>query len=119
MHRVIFLRVGSRKLHLLKLMGACLFFSSALYFLNNIYRIFETSDKLMIYTRTPSLAEAAGFYGGISVSDIIGVLMEPVAQALLWLVFFTAGFVIYRAGYFILPLEEEVDAVKAKQKKKR
>lgn len=117
MHRIIFLRLGSRKLHILKLIGACIFFSAALFFLNNVYRLFNTADVMLEYARNPIRAAEAGFPGGVDVSDFIGVLMEPAAQALLWLAVFMAGFVAYRAGYLILPVEEDVEQVQLRAQK--
>jgi hypothetical protein len=108
MHRIIFLRLGSRKLHLLKLIGACIFFASALLFLHHVYRMSNTADVMLELARNSVQAEAAGYPGGVGVSDILGVLMEPAAQALIWLAVFIAGFVVYQAGNFIIPVEEDV-----------
>jgi len=111
MHRVIWLRLGGRRFHLLKLAGSFFVFAFVLKALEAAYQIFVTVNKAIYAQAKPDLigqlfgwAIAAPY--NFSSEDLVGVLLGPIANFLFWLGLAVAALMIYQSGKVILPVEE-------------
>ncbi len=111
MHRVIWLSVGGRRFHLLKLSGVFFLFAFVLKALEAAYQVFVTVNKAIFAQAKPelivqlfgwSIAAPYNFTG----EDVVGVLLGPVAHFLFWLALATAALIVYQTGKVVFPLEE-------------
>jgi hypothetical protein len=114
MHRVILLKVGGAKVHLLKVVGALLVCGGALGVLSAIAELFRTIKQVELAATAPALAEQVfGLTQAALTSDVIlGLLTGPAAFFMIWLAVFVAGAMVYRSGSVILPIEEDSEDVK-------
>jgi hypothetical protein len=130
MHKVIWLKVGGKRLHLLKLAGAFFVIAAVLMVASASYNVFLTVDKIN-YVRSlqtvNSLDDAAlqqrayeiqQLFGWttagpflLSFEDVIGILLAPVAGFLFWLGLAVVSLMVYQSGNVILPVEEWEDKV--------
>ncbi len=111
MHRILWLRIGGRRFHLLKLAGAFFVFAFVLKSLEAAYQIFVTVNKAIFAQAKPELigqlfgwAIAAPY--SFSSEDLLGVLLGPVATFLFWLGLAVVALIVYQSGRVILPIEE-------------
>ena len=112
--RIIWLTIGGRKFHLLKLAGAFFVFASVLKVAEAAYQIFVTANKVVYAQIDPSLiphffnwamgAQPNG--GSFLVEDTVGVLLGPVATFLFWLGIAVLAVMVYQSGKVIFPIEE-------------
>ena len=114
MHRVIFLRVGGKKLHLLKMMGALIVVGSAMGVLGIVAELFRLIKQLGLAKTNSQIAlQVFGLMPEALTNDIaLGFFMGPSAWFMFWLALFIAGAMIYRSGSIVLPIEEEIEDVK-------
>lgn len=111
MHRMIWLKLGDRRFHLLKLAGAFFVFSFVLKALEAAYMVFVTANKAIYAQIRPDLiGQLFGWSIGAPYSftqeDFLGVMLGPVANFLFWLGLAVVALMIYQAGKVVLPLEE-------------
>ena len=111
MHRMIWLRVGGRDFHLLKLGGSFLTFAFVLKALEAAYQILVATSKAMYAYYNPTVITQ--FFGwGLRAplhftgEDVLGVLLGPVANFLFWLGLAVFALMIYKAGNVVVPVEE-------------
>lgn len=114
MHRVILLRVGGKKLHLLKMTGALVVVGAALGVLGTISSMFKMVKQLELAQANPQLAlQVFGLTTEALTSDLmLGLFMEPSAWFMFWLALFIIGAMIYRSGSIVVPIEEEIETEK-------
>ncbi|MFH0713195.1 MAG: hypothetical protein V1722_01555 [Candidatus Micrarchaeota archaeon] len=113
-HRIIWLKVGSKRFHLLKLAGAFFIFAAVLKVAEAAYQIFVTANKATYAQIDPTLipslfgwamgAQPSG--GSFLVEDLVGVLLGPIALFLFWLGLAVVAIMVYQSGKVILPIEE-------------
>jgi len=115
MHRIILLRVGGKRLHLLKMTGALVVVGSALGVLGTISTMFRLIKQIELAQLNTQLAiQTFGLTANAITSDIaLGLFMAPSAWFMFWLALFIMGAMIYRSGNVIVPIEEEIDTEKA------
>ena len=115
MHRIILLRVGGQKLHLLKMVGAFVVVGSALGVLGSISTMFRLVKQIGLAQLNPQLAvQTFGLTSETLTGDVaLGLFMNPSAWFMFWLAFFIVGAMIYRSGNVIVPIEEEINTEKA------
>ncbi|MBS3060041.1 MAG: hypothetical protein J4432_00850 [DPANN group archaeon] len=127
MHRVMIFKIGSKRLHVLKLIGAFVFFGAALMFLTSVYQTFLVSDLLEQANRGVAQTVTANI-GGFAVEQTIGprdlntqlgLLLPSLANLLFWSAIVILGGVIYQSGSVIVPVEEEATALPELLHKKR
>ncbi|MBI3587665.1 hypothetical protein HY995_05955 [Candidatus Micrarchaeota archaeon] len=111
MHRIIWLRFGGRRFHLLKLAGSFFLFAFLLKALEAAYSIFVTMNKALYAQAKPDLivqlfgwSIAAPYH--FSGEDVLGVLLGPVANFLFWLALAVTALMVYQSGQAIFPIEE-------------
>ena len=111
MHRIVWLRIGGTKIHLLKLTGALLIAGALLKTFESAYQIFVTASKASVAQARPDLVPQ--FFGwaidpqyGFTMQDVVGVMMGPLANFVFWLGAATIALMIYQSGKTIFPIEE-------------
>ncbi|MBI4406683.1 hypothetical protein HY571_02100 [Candidatus Micrarchaeota archaeon] len=123
-HRILWLKIGGRRFHLLKLAGAFFVFAAVLKVAESAYQIFVTANKAVYAQVDPTLiphlfgwamgAQPSG--GAFLTEDLIGVLLGPVAVFLFWLGIAVLAVMVYQAGKVVLPVEEYEQIVREKHK---
>lgn len=111
MHRVLWIKIGGQRFHLLKLAGAFFVLAAVLKVAEAAYWIFVTVDKINYAMMRPeTITQLFGWAMGaphaFSGEDVLGVLLGPIAGFLFWLGVAVLALMIYQAGRVILPVEE-------------
>ncbi len=148
MRRIILLKVAGRDVHLPKLIGAFILFAALFMFIKCSAEMFDSWDNLK-YVETcladvdasapaelqkaaimdcrETLYKNTGIYlkegqGKPTSRQFWSVLLEPIAAILFWLAILFVGWVFYRTGELIVPIEEsvrELPEIKPAIKKKK
>ncbi|OIO25508.1 hypothetical protein AUJ14_04035 [Candidatus Micrarchaeota archaeon CG1_02_55_22] len=110
-YRMIWLKLGGRRFHLLKLAGSFFVFAFVLKALEAAYTIFVTVNKAIYANANPALITplfgwSINAPAAFTSEDIIGVLLGPVANFLFWMALAVAALMIYQAGKIVFPIEE-------------
>ena len=113
-HRIVWLKVGGKRFHLLKLAGAFFIFAAVLKVAEAAYQIFVTANKAVYAQIDPTLipslfgwamgAQPSG--GSFLTEDLVGVLIGPIAVFLFWLGIAVVAIMIYQSGKVVFPIEE-------------
>lgn len=113
-HRIVWLKIGGKRFHLLKLAGAFFVFASVLKVAEAAYQIFVTANKAVYAQIDPTLipslfgwamgAQPSG--GAFLTEDLVGVLLGPIAVFLFWLGIAVVAVMVYQSGKVVLPVEE-------------
>ncbi len=122
MHRILWLKIGGRKMHLLKLAGAFFVLASVLKVAEAAYNVFLVVDKINAAIMQPELIQqlfgwamgAPYLFGG---EDILGVLLGPIAGFLFWLGVAVLSVMVYQSGKVIFPIEEYETKVSDRHRK--
>ena len=114
MHRVIFLRIGGKRLHLLKMVGSLVLVGAAMGVLGTIAGLFRLIKQLELAQTNAQVAmQIFGLMPEALTSDImLGFFMEPSAGFMFWLALFIVGAMIYRSGSIVIPIDEEIEESK-------
>ncbi|HLC45689.1 MAG TPA: hypothetical protein VJI67_02345 [archaeon] len=139
MHRVVFLKVGGRNLHLLKLLGALLVFVAFLKVLSGAADVFESTSSINAVNDCLASAEleqkavcqeqAAYFFGpgpavprlsqeSLSLKQVTTIASGPLVSMLWWFAILVFGLMLYKAGRVFVPIEEQDFVLQARQKRK-
>ena len=112
MHRIFWLTVSGKRMHLLKLAGMFFVLFSIMMVANSMYNIFVTVDKINTAMLNPQLTEQlfgwALSAGKVEFSseDALGILLAPVAWFMFWLGIAVVALIVYQSGKVIFPIEE-------------
>ena len=111
MHRILWFKIGGRRMHLLKLAGAFFVLAAILKVAEAAYDIFLVVDKINTATARPELIQqlftwSMGAPYLFSGEDVLGVLLGPVASFLFWLGMAVVALMIYQSGKIVFPIEE-------------
>jgi len=122
MRRMLWFKIGDTKFHLLKLAGSFLIVTFMLKVMQAAYNIFLTMEKVRAAEVNPTLIPQ--FFGwtmgataypsspaAFSMQDLVGVLLTPTADFMLWLGFLVIALMVYQAGKFVFPVEEYEHAI--------
>lgn len=123
MREKILIQIGSRKLHLVKLIGAFIVLGSALMLLSDIYRLVSIAS---LVTGQAGQTVTLNFYGLIvksSLQDLSmgvksGLVLLPLAGTMFWAAVLVFGAVLYRTGGITLPIKEKVKKMKEEPEEK-
>lgn len=118
MREKILLRIGSRKLHLVKLIGAFIVVGAGLMLLKHIYNMVAI---LSVVTGPAGQVITVNFYGlalekvieSLDVGAKVGLFLAPFAGVMFWAAVLAFGAVIYRTGGITIPITEEVKKIKS------
>lgn len=113
MREKILLRIGSRKFHLFKVIGALILIGSGLMILNSVYNFISIASILIGPTGQSVVLEFGsltmyGEVGGLESSMKIGLLLSPLAGIVFWSAIFVLGFFIYNSSGIFIPLTETI-----------
>jgi len=116
MHRIIWLKIGGKRLHLVKLAGAFFITAAVLMVAEAAYNIFVTVQKATYAYLNPALipqlfgwaigANPSSLGGSFTTQDVLGVLLGPIAAFLFWLGVLMVAIMVYQSGKVVLPIEE-------------
>ncbi|MFA4946783.1 MAG: hypothetical protein WC607_04590 [Candidatus Micrarchaeia archaeon] len=111
MHRILWFKIGGRRMHLLKLAGSFFVLASVLKVAEAAYNIFLVVDKINMARMRPDLIGqlfgwAMGSPYSFSGEDMLGVLLGPVASFLFWLGMAVVALMVYQSGKVVFPIEE-------------
>jgi len=114
LHKVVWLKIGGKRLHLLKVAGAFFVFAAVMKLAQSLYDIFVTVEKARAALLRPELVpqlfgwsiDSNALIYSFSYEDFLGVMLGPVAVFLFWFGMAVVALMIYNAGKIIVPLEE-------------
>lgn len=125
MRHIFFLRVGSKNLHLLKLIGAFLLFAALLMFFKSGAVMFNSWDALKEYPACLGGVQSqadfescrltlyynAGVFPSLSQAELTSrqiwsAFLGPIAEVFFWAAAFIFGIILYKTGRIIFPVEE-------------
>ncbi len=131
MRRIIYLRCAGKEVHLPKLIGAFILFAALLMFIRSSAAMFDSWDNLK--TVNECLSRAGGeepFFGScqgiaqgaldlfvrpgqttLSNRQFWSALLAPIAAILFWLAALFVGYVFYRTGELVVPIEETIKEI--------
>ena len=143
MRRIIFLRAGGRDVHLPKLIGALILFAAIIMFFQTSAAMFNNWDTVkyvdgclnpakgpdaLVINCTEVAKDSLGVsvmadQEALTLRQKVEAIAPSIAGILFWLAALFAGFMVYRTGQLVLPIEEEVkilpDRKPVVQKKKK
>ena len=112
MHRIFWLTVSGKRMHLLKLAGAFFVLFSVLMVAHSAYEVFVSVDKINTATLNPKMSEqlfgwalSAG-RNEFSSEDALGIMLKPIAWFMFWLGIAVMSLIVYQSGKVIFPIEE-------------
>jgi len=114
LHKVVWLKIGGKRLHLLKVAGAFFVFAAVLKLAQSLYELFVMVEKGRAALLRPELVpqlfgwsiDSNALVYSFSYEDFLGVLLGPVAVFLFWFGMAVVALMIYQSGKVIVPLEE-------------
>ena len=145
MRKIMFFRVAGKDVHMPKLIGAFILLAALLMFIASTATMFDSWDSVK-YLNTclekaapgspadftecrDTLYKTTGMYlkagqGKLTATQIASVLLGPIASVLFWAAILFVGYILYRTGELVIPIEESIRQlkefrVKAKPKKRR
>jgi len=109
MKEKILIRIGSRELHLVKLIGALILVGSGLMLLNSVYNLVSVVSVMLGPAGESVVLEFGGLsmeseVGGLDTSLRAGLILTPLAGIMFWSVLFVLGTVIYSTGGITIPV---------------
>jgi len=127
MHRVVIMKIGGKRLHLLKLTGAFIVFWAALMLLSSVYQMFWVAQIVQSANAGAYEAVTMNLNGVLVTKPIVagdgstqaGLLLPPIASIMFWSAVLLLGGMVYKAGGIILPIEEQMQDIAEKPKKSR
>ncbi len=145
MRRIMYFRVAGRDVHLPKLIGAFILFASLLMFVQSSAQMFDSWDNLKHYDScilkinsnasldgqraefnscSDTLYKATGIVVREDVPKLTARqfwsgLLGSIASLLFWLAILFVGYVLYRSGDLVIPIEERIVTEPEHQRKRR
>lgn len=123
LRKLMFFRFGGREVHMPRLIGAFILFSALLFFVQASAQMFNSWDNIKEvnrclasndFSRTfcqETAEKSLGLYVGLdqkelSLRQFWSVILGPMATVLFWLAVLFLGWMVYRTGDLVLPIEE-------------
>jgi len=119
MHRIMIMRIGGRRLHLLKLAGAFVIFWAALMLLSSVYQMFWVAQIVQSANAGTYEAVTMELNGVLVTKPIVagdgstqaGLMLPPIASIMFWSALLLVGGMVYKAGGLVLPIDEQMQDV--------
>jgi len=139
-HKVLFFRIGSRNVHLPKLIGAFIIVTAVLMFFQAGAVMFESWDNAKFLNNCLQNASAglslqdkqvcqqSAYYAGVFVrldqkaltaKQFWSMILQPIALLFGWAIVFIIGAMLYLSGRIIVPIEEAERIIKEKVRGKK
>ncbi|MFH1056361.1 MAG: hypothetical protein V1717_01025 [Candidatus Micrarchaeota archaeon] len=112
LHRIFWLSVSGKRMHLLKLAGAFFVLFAVLMVANSAYNVFVTVDKIQTAVLEPKMSQQlfgwalSATKNEFSSEDALGILLAPIAWFMFWLGVAVMSLIIYQSGKVVVPIEE-------------
>ncbi len=125
MHRIMIMKIGGKRLHLLKLTGAFIVFWAALMLLSSVYQMFWVAQVIQSANSGVYEVVTINLNGMMVTKPILpgdgntqaGLLLPPIASVMFWSALLLLGGMVYKAGGIILPIDESMTDVSDRPKK--
>ncbi len=125
MHRIMIMKIGGARLHLLKLTGAFIVFWAALMLLSSVYQMFWVAQVIQSANAGNYESVVLNLNGMMVTKPLLpgdgntqaGLLLPPIASVMFWSALLLLGGMVYKAGGIILPIDESMTDVSDRQKK--
>ena len=127
MHRVMIMKIGGKRLHLLKLAGAFIVFWAALMLLSSVYQMFWVAQVVQsanagnyesIMLNLNSMLVSKPIVAGDGNMQA-GLMLPSIANVMFWAAILLLGGMVYKAGAIVLPIDEQMQDLPDKPKKKK
>lgn len=137
----MFFRVAGKDLHMPKLIGSFILFAAFLMFVGAASNMFESwdslkhwedclleadqySDEAMYNDCRMDLYYNTGLYmhsgeGKLTARQFWTALLPPIAILFFWLAILFLGYLLYKTGELVLPIEERIVTLKERKPRKR
>lgn len=135
----MFFRFAGADVHTPRLIGAFVLFAALLMFVGSVAEMFNSWDNLKYWEEClleadddvaryqdcrADLYNNTGIYmhygeAKLSTRQTATLLLSPIAGIFLWLAILFIGWMLYKTGDLVLPIEETVRDVERKKKRKR
>ena len=140
MRRIMYFRVAGKEVHMPRLIGAFILFAALLMFVRASALMFDSWDNLKYFEKCiekidptsqaefdecrTSLYKATGIYvkegqGKLTSRQFWGALLGPIASVLFWLAVLFLGWIFYKTGDLIVPIEETIKTLPEKKRRTR
>ncbi|MDP2717772.1 MAG: hypothetical protein Q8P02_03435 [Candidatus Micrarchaeota archaeon] len=111
LHRVMWLKFGGRRLHLLKTAGAFFVFAAVLKLAASLYELFQQVDVVRILLERGSVSLTQGILLPFTYEDALGVILGPLSHFLFWFGIAVLALIVYQAGNVVVPIDEYEERV--------
>lgn len=110
MRKVVLFKIGGKKVHLLKVVGALVALGSAFGVLRAVSMFFTLSSQVGLAKSNSEVSMSVFGLLPQSLTDavLLGHFMEPLVWLFLWLGLLVLGVLVYRSGNIVIPVEEEI-----------
>jgi hypothetical protein len=126
MHRIMIMKIGGKRLHLLKLAGAFLVFWAALMLLSSVFQMLWVAN-IIEKANAGEYEPVTVDLNGMTITKPIvagdgntqaGLMLPSIAGVMFWSVLLLAGVMVYKAGAIILPVDETIAGARPKRLRK-
>ncbi len=106
LHKVVWMKIGGRQLHLIKAAGAFFVFAAVLKLAQSLYELLGTVDVVKTLLSRGWVLGPHQIVLPFANEDALGLLLGPTATFLFWVGIAFVALLIYQSGKVILPVEE-------------
>jgi len=125
MHRIMIMKIGGKRLHLLKLTGAFIVFWAALMLLSSVYQMFWVAQVIQSANAGNYETIVLNLNGMMVTKPLLpgdgntqaGLLLPPIASVMFWSALLLLGGIVYKAGGIVLPIDESMMDMPERPKK--
>ena len=125
MHRIMIMKIGGKRLHLLKLTGAFIVFWAALMLLSSVYQMFWVAQVIQSANAGNYETIVLNLNGMMVTKPLLpgdgntqaGLLLPPIASVMFWSALLLLGGIVYKAGGIVLPIDESMTDMPERPKK--
>jgi len=125
MHRIMIMKIGGKRLHLLKLAGAFIVFWAALMLLSSVYQMFWVAQVIQSANAGNYETIVLNLNGMMVTKPLLpgdgntqaGLLLPPIASVMFWSALLLLGGMVYKAGGIVLPIDESMMDMPERPKK--
>jgi hypothetical protein len=126
-HRIMIMKIGGKRLHLLKLTGAFIVFWAALMLLSSVYQMFWVAQIVQSANAGNYESIMLNLNGMLVSKPIVagdgnmqaGLMLPSIAGVMFWAAILLLGGMVYKTGAIVLPIDEQTQDIPDKPKKKK
>ena len=106
LHKVVWMKIGGRQLHLVKAAGAFFIFASVLKLAQSLYELLGGVDVVKTLLSRGWILGPHQVVLPFTNEDALALLLGPTATFLFWVGVTFVAILIYQSGKVIMPVEE-------------